>query len=172
MTAPARIATLQALAARHARTIDVLSICGLAGVVAAAAWRIIHGSLLHDRPRLLVALYVVLAYLVFVSWLWARLRQRRPWTVGGLGVDAAVVLLSASRVLTSALPVSGHVLLFVYTGLATPSRPYRAVAVVALGLTLVMKVFYWHDLGSPAAAALVAAAFYAAHRRLVDRGTR
>ena len=126
-------------------------------------WRFARGRVWEDPARLLMGIYCGPMYLLFIVWVWARLREERPWAPAAVGVDFAATALAASRLLPVSYPASGHVLFLLYTLLATRCRAYRAAAAVALACTLAAKLLWLQDALTPAAGAVTAVALWRLH---------
>lgn len=100
--------------------------------------------------------------------LWARERLLHPGTRATLALDGLAVLLSAARLGVAALPFSGHMLFFVYSGLTVRSRGYRVLAGVLAVETTWFKLVVWEDpvtWGGGIALGLVLAALHRAQDR-------
>jgi len=124
--------------------------------LAGGVWRFVRGRLWEDPDRLFMGIYCGPMYLLFVVWVWVRLREERPWPAAAVGVDLAATALAASRLLPVSYPASGHVLFLLYTLLATRCRAYRAAAAAGLACTMAAKLLCLHDILTPAAGAVTA----------------
>jgi hypothetical protein len=78
-------------------------------------------------------------------------RMENLWTLKWCPflLDALVVALALSRVFYPVPFISGHVLFLTYALLAVRQRVSRVFAALVLLQTLVLKVFFWHDLHTP-----------------------
>lgn len=122
-----------------------------------------------DRPRY-VALYIAPFALGFLLWCRRRLLDARLSLGPRLALDALAVGLSALRLAGPVVPMSGHMLFFVYTLLTTPSPIYRLVTLALIAETSYIKILVWHDRTSWAygvLAGLVLGAVYLASARIV-----
>jgi hypothetical protein len=79
--------------------------------------------------------------------LWARrwmegIEQQRPAT---LVVDAVAVVLAATRMMGTWLPMSGHMLFYAYAGLTTRSRELQVLVGMLAAVAAWFKLVLWSD---------------------------
>jgi hypothetical protein len=79
--------------------------------------------------------------------LWARhwlngVEQQRP---AALVVDAVAVVLAATRMMGTWLPVSGHMLFYAYAGVTTRSRTLGVLVSVLTAIAAWFKLVLWGD---------------------------
>lgn len=92
-----------------------------------------------------------------------RLGKAGPPRAEGLLLDAAIVLLAASRMWISAIPFSGHMLLFTYAALTERTWWHRAIIALFIVHTTWFKLIVWGDFltwSVGIAGGLIAARFY------------
>jgi hypothetical protein len=82
---------------------------------------------------------------MFPLWVRVRLLERRKWPERAVLVDGAVVVLALLRFVTGALPMSGHMLFFVHSGLSTRISWYRWLAAALALETTWFKLVLWAD---------------------------
>jgi hypothetical protein len=118
--------------------------------------------------RRFLALYT--APFFFSFFVWARLRLRAPeaHTRGALAVDAAAVLAGALRLLSPAVPWSGHMVFYTYSAFTTRSLPYALLMLVLAGSATWFKLVLWDDPWSWGLG-IVLGLFLAARRTVVHR---
>lgn len=113
-------------------------------------------------------LVLYLAPLASAFLLWLRLRLLCP--VGARRsariLDAGVVAVAALRAVTDAIPLSGHMLFLVYSGLTTRGWAYPLLAVLLVAETTVFKLLVWNDPASWALGGFAGLLAAVAHRRL------
>ena len=85
----------------------------------------------------------------FVAFTLERLESLCAWKLWACLLDAIVVALALSRVFYPVPFISGHVLFLTYAVLSVRHRVSRVFAALVLCQTLVLKVFFWHDLHTP-----------------------
>lgn len=91
-------------------------------------------------------LYVAPMLIATPIWLRLRLAEgplsfSRRWLL-----DAVVVFVSALRGIgVPGLPFSGHTLFLTYSGIVTPHRGYRVLALLLMLETTVFKLWLWQD---------------------------
>jgi ABC-type Co2+ transport system permease subunit len=85
----------------------------------------------------------------FVAFTIERLENLLALKLWPLLLDALVVALALSRVFYPVPFISGHVLFLTYALLTVRQRVSRIFAALVLLQTLVLKVFFWHDLRTP-----------------------
>lgn len=131
---------------RHRFTLERALPTAAVGLTVAA---VLAGFLVEAGPaRRFVVFYVAPMVLVFPLWARARLRTIETASAGRIALDAAVVVFAVLRTLTGALPFSGHMLFLTHSLLTTPSRWYRAVAVLLIAETTWFKLGMWNDFAS------------------------
>ena len=92
-------------------------------------------------------LFYVLPMLVAAPfWLRLRVGERSLSFSGRWLLDGLVIFLSALRGLgVPGLPFSGHTLFLTYSGIVTPHRGYRILALLLMLETTVFKLWLWQD---------------------------
>jgi len=95
-----------------------------------------------------VAVYFVPAIGGFLLWVYYRLRRAEPYGfLQGL-LDGLVVVLCSLRMTAPLVPMSGHMLLFVYAGITVRSLVFRSIMALLIVETSIIKLVYWGDYGS------------------------
>jgi hypothetical protein len=82
----------------------VLPISTAGASLLTSEWRVQRYLLLYHAPL----------FLAFLLWVRLRLLDLLAWTTPTLLLDSLVVLLAAARFLNGSLPLSGHMLFFVF----------------------------------------------------------
>lgn len=83
-------------------------------------------------------------YAIGLVWLYYRWRGRGTLNRWRILLDAAVVIMTASRFLGPLIPPSGHALFLTYAGLTVDRRLFRIVAALLLLATIALKLS-WGD---------------------------
>lgn len=136
-----------AILARHRSWLE-RALPWMAAVLGVAA--VLAGFLLKEAgpARRFVVFYVAPMVVIFPFWARIRLEHVERHPAGRIALDAAVTVLSMVRAVNGVLPFSGHMLFLTYTLLTTPSRWYRAAALVLLFGTTWFKLAEWNDFAS------------------------
>ncbi|MGC4033914.1 MAG: hypothetical protein QM754_19710 [Tepidisphaeraceae bacterium] len=100
-----------------------------------------------ERPAY-VAVYHAPAIGGFLLCVAYRLRSARRYGVLPGLLDAAVIVLCSLRMTAPLVPMSGHMLLFVYAVVTTPGRLFRCVMVGLIVETTYFKLVLWGDVSS------------------------
>jgi hypothetical protein len=137
------VEALRSFIIRHRSRLRRACALGAGGVPLAfgAAAAMVEG---WDAKRFLL-LYTAPFFPAF--FLWARrwleeVEQQRP---AALVVDAMAVVLAATRMMGTWLPVSGHMLFYTYAGLTTRSRVLRVLIGVLTAIAAWFKLVLWGD---------------------------
>src|SRR5688500_6146715 len=77
-----------------------------------------------------IVFYVAPFFVALFVWAGLRVGERSRRSLGALALDALVVSVAAIRFLTATLPISGHMLFFVYSGATTPVAAYRVLVLL------------------------------------------
>ena len=125
---------------------------------------------LRDRAmEQFLLLYVAPLLMAGPLWVRSRLGAVRQSSMSAHVLDALVLAISMVRVFGNLVPFSGHMLFLVYSGLTTPLRWYRILAVVLIALTTVFKFTVLKDPLSWILGLFVGVSAALVHRRLVNR---
>jgi hypothetical protein len=92
-----------------------------------------------------VAIYFAPAIGGFLLWIHFRLRQTQHYGFTQGFVDGLVILLCSLRMTAPLVPMSGHMLFFVYAGITIPSRIFRSIMAVLIIQTSIIKLLAWGD---------------------------
>lgn len=98
----------------------------------------------HLTPEQFSLLYNLPLYAIGLVWLYYRWRGRVALNRWRVLLDAAVVVMAASRFLGPLIPPSGHALFLTYAGLTIDRRLFRIVAFILLLATIALKLS-WGD---------------------------
>ena len=91
-------------------------------------------------------LYVMPMLIAAPLWLRVRLAERPLAFSARWVLDALVMFLAALRAVgVPWLPFSGHTLFLTYSGIVTPHRGYRILALLLMLETTVFKLWVWRD---------------------------
>ncbi|MBB4639663.1 hypothetical protein [Longimicrobium terrae] len=118
--------------------------------------------------RRFLALYTGPFFFAFFIWARLRLREPGPHSRGALAVDAAAVIAAALRLLSPAVPWSGHMVFYTYSAFTTRSLPYALLMLVLAGSATWFKLVLWDDPWSWGLG-IVLGLFLAARRTVVHR---
>lgn len=132
--------------ARDVTNRKILRVLNAVGSMALAAAVLFLRARHHDVGKLLYSLHYVVPMIIFAAALVDdRLAHGQQLRAAGTALDAAVILIAASRLLTSRFPYSGHMVLLVYGLMTACGRPMRILAVVLLIHATALKLLAWHD---------------------------
>lgn len=84
-----------------------------------------------------------------------RINARRSAFFSLVSLDLIAIAIAASRLITTATPFSGHMVLFTYGLLSSRDFKIKIFAVVLLIHTSVLKLFVWSDSATWACGALI-----------------
>jgi hypothetical protein len=130
----------------------------------AAAAVIVDG---WEAKRFLL-LYMAPFFPAFFLWVRRWLDDVDNQRPAALAVDAVAVVLAATRMMGTWLPVSGHMLFYTYAGLTTRSRALRVLTGVLAAIATWFKLVLWGD-GRSFALGIAAGLALAAVRLLARR---
>lgn len=103
-------------------------------------------------------IYSIPMVFIFFLWLRFRLDEQNIFQHQLLLIDATVVALAGVRIL-GLLFHSGHVLFLLYTIMTAQNKSYQWIAILMLGFTIYLKIFYWGDFLTPTIGGLIAFLF-------------
>ncbi len=105
--------------------------------------------------------------------LWLRERLRVVMMVPPLCriLDVAVVSVALARFIGAIVPLSGHMLFLTYSGLTTPPRWYRTLALALIAETTLFKLGIWNDVQTWGLGAMAGAVGGAAYLWLARPGS-
>lgn len=83
--------------------------------------------------------------LVFVNYLFDRLRHRREIRLWQWGVEAGLIALALFRAIFTSPPISGHTLFLSYLLIVTPFRPVWWLSAVVFVEVILIKVAVLND---------------------------
>jgi hypothetical protein len=89
--------------------------------------------------------YTVPMFFIVPLLLFVRLEKSEPLRAERLLLDAAVILLAASRMWIAVIPFSGHMLLLTYAGLTGRKIWFRIIAALLILHATYIKFFVWGD---------------------------
>jgi hypothetical protein len=92
-----------------------------------------------------VTFYVAPAICGFILWMKDRLQQARRYGYFEGLLDGAVILLCSLRMTAPLVPMSGHMLFFVYATITVRSWKFRGAAIALALETTVIKLAVWGD---------------------------
>ena len=134
--------------------------------VAWGLWRFVAGCCWQEREKLLVGLYVMPMYVLAPWWVLVLLSEAEPLRLPCVLVDALVLVLAASRMLSPIVPASGHVLFLLYSLLVSRRLIYRLPAGAVLLVSIAMKFALWRDAWTVAIGAVLAIGLWLLRVRL------
>jgi hypothetical protein len=153
------VEALRSLLIRHRSGLRRACVLGAAGVPLAfgAAAAVVHG---WDAKRFLL-FYMAPFFPAFFLWARRWLDEIGTHRPAALVVDTVAVVLAATRMAGTWLPVSGHMLFYAYAGLTTRSLALRVLIGALAAIAAWFKLVLWGDgrsLGLGIAAGLALAA--------------
>jgi len=139
----AAVQALRSFVIRHRSRLRRGCALGAAGVplAFAAATVMVDG---WEAKRFLL-LYMAPFFPAFFLWArhWVDQIEQQPPAV--LAVDVVAVILAATRMMGTWLPVSGHMLFYTYAGLTTGSRALRVLIGALAAVAAWFKLVLWGD---------------------------
>jgi len=134
--------------------------------IALAAW---HVSGAGWNDSLFFLHYCAPMYFIVPLFLYVRLGRLPDAGIKPFLIDVVVILLTASRLFSSLIPVSGHMIFLTYTAMTVELRWFRGIALSMIIHASLVKLILWGDFftwGLGVAAGLAAAQVY---RRIKTR---
>jgi len=113
----------------------LMPIAPVAAAIGFNGWPEVRHQILYVAPMLFACPF----------WMRLRLNAVAELTIARGAVDVAVVAVAITRWLGPAIPLSGHMLFLVYSGLTTRATGYRLLATALLIETTVFKLLLWSD---------------------------
>lgn len=127
---------------------------------------ILAATFLSDwRAKRNIIFYFAPLLLTVALWMRERLGQLDTYTRRAFAVDGFAFALAAARLLTTALPLSGHMLVYLYIALTIRGRVFRVLAWVLALETTYFKLVLWSDPITWAGGIMVGLALAALYRR-------
>lgn len=139
----AAVEALRSFVIRHRSRLRRACALGGAGVPLAFA----AGAAMVDgwEAKRFLLLYMAPFFPAFFLWARGWLNETEQQRPAALVVDVVAVVLAATRMMGTWLPVSGHVLFYAYAGLTTRSRALRVLIGTLAAAAAWFKLVIWDD---------------------------